>query len=449
MSNILEEYTKRHPTSEELYREASENLPSGITHDGRNMTPFPLYVERANGARKWDVDGNEIIDYVMGHGSLILGHCAPEIVKAVRAQMGNGTHYGACHRIEIDWAKMVREMVPGAERVRFTSSGTEATLLALRLARTHTGKHAILRFHGHFHGWHDYVLLGNRAPFSLPSSTGLPPQINSLTHSLPTGDIEAVRSLLKQEEIGAVIIEPTGGTQGKVPVLPDFVRQLRDLTTELGVLLIFDEVVTGFRYSPGGAAQYLGVSPDLTALGKILAGGMPGGAVAGLADIMAPLNMTGVPAQDRYARVTHPGTFNANPPSASAGTTCLQRIRDGEVQRYCDELARRLREGMNGVLTRRGLPGCVYGGSSIIHIAAGAAVPQVSDPAELVKINPSVLLANMGTALTPFRRALLNRGVDFMGPTGFVSAAHTTEDIDATIGSFDGAISDLVTEAII
>ncbi len=448
MSQITEEYVRRHPTSEDLYARACEALPSGLTHDNRRMTPFPIYVDRAQEARKWDVDDNELIDFVLGHGALILGHLDHDVIASVKEQLDLGTHYGASHELEIRWAEKVKELVPGADKVRFTSSGTEATMLALRLARTYTGCEKVIRFHGHFHGWHDYMMSGNKPPFSLPTSTGMPADLQSLAVAMRAGEIEAVRAVLDREDIAAVIMEPTGGTQGKAPMDPEFVRQVRDLTAQRGVLLIFDEVGTGFRVSPGGAARALGVTADITALGKIVAGGLPGGAVVARRNVMNPLEFSGDPSRDRYSRVAHPGTFNANPVSAAAGLNCLERIEDGSVGQYCDALAHRFREGMNDILEKRGIPGCVYGGSSILHIAAGVDIPRVSDPSELVGYDPTRLIGGMGPALVPFRRATINRGIDFMGPTGFVSAAHTEADIETALEAFDAAMADLADEGV-
>ncbi len=448
MSQILETYRKKHPASERMYDEACEALPSGLAHDNRRVTPFPIYMDRAEGAYKFDIDGNTFLDFVMGHGSLLLGHLDADVCAAVKAQLERGTHYGAGHRGEVRWAEAIKALVPGADRVRFTSSGTEATLLALRLARTFTGNEKVVRFYGNFHGWHDYLISGSKPPFSLPGSTGLPEEVEALSIHLRAGDIEAVRAVLDQEDVAAVIMEPTGGTQGKAPVSAEFVRELRDLTFRRGALLIFDEVVTGFRVSPGGAAAAIGVTPDLTALGKIVAGGLPGGAVTGRGSLFAPLEFTGDAGRDRYSRVAHPGTYNANPLSAAAGVACLEKIADGEAQRYCDELADRFRAGMTEVLERRGVDGCAYGASSILHIAAGVEIPRVSSPGELAEFDPAMLVKGMGPRLVHFRRATINHGLDFMGPTGFVSTAHTEADIERALEAFDGAVADLVAEGV-
>lgn len=288
MTSISESYSRLHPRSAELYQQGLQLFPSGVTHDIRFLPPFPIYVARAAGPRKWDVDGNEIIDYVMGHGALLLGHSHPLVVEAVTRQMARGTHYGASHEVELAWGGWVQRLVPSAERVRFTSSGTEATLMAIRLARAYTGRDRIAKFDYHFHGWHDNVVGARYADSDLLRAAGVPLAALESQITVPQNDIDIVeRTLAQSPDVAAVIIEPTGASWGTVPLAPGFLAQLRDVTQRHGVLLIFDEVVTGFRVSPGGAQKLFNVMPDLTCLAKVLAGGLPGGAVAGRKDILS------------------------------------------------------------------------------------------------------------------------------------------------------------------
>jgi glutamate-1-semialdehyde 2,1-aminomutase len=245
--SILDEYTRLHPASAALYQESLQTFPSGVTHDVRFLQPFPVYVDRANGSRKWDVDGIEYVDYVMGHGALFMGHAHPEITAAVIEQAQKGTHYGANHRLELEWGKLVRQIVPSAEEVRFTSSGTEATLMAIRLARAYTGRDKILKFDHHFHGWHDAVV-GARSPEDEhPHSAGVPSGTAGNTISVPQNDIALVEEKLAPGEVAAVILEPTGASWGTLPLQEGFLAQLRDATRRHSTVLIFDEVVTGFR----------------------------------------------------------------------------------------------------------------------------------------------------------------------------------------------------------
>ena len=290
-NTILEKYQKTFSKNRDFAQQADHIFPDGVTHDNRHTDPFPIYINRAQGSKKWTVDEIELIDYWSGHGALLLGHSPPEIVEAVTQQMPLGTHYGACHALEVEWGSLVKELIPSAERVRFVSSGTEATLMAIRLARTYTGKNKVLKFAGHFHGWHDSVILGAYPPFDM-NVPGIPEEVRETTLLCPPNDIDAVETLLKTDkDIACIILEPTGASFGTVPTDGTFLKQLRELTEAHGVLLIFDEVITGFRVSPGGAQAYYNVTPDMTTLAKILAGGLPGGALAGKTEVLELISM--------------------------------------------------------------------------------------------------------------------------------------------------------------
>ena len=274
MSSIVEEYIRKHPGSAGRYQEAREVFPAGVTHDTRYVTPFPIYVTHARGPLKWDVDGNEYIDYVSGHGALLLGHSHPEIVTAVADQVARGTHLGASTDAELRWARAIKVLVPSVEKLRFLSSGTEATMMALRLARSYTGKNKVIKFEEHFHGWHDYaVAAGSRRVPGVPETTAQSVIV------LPAGDMSAVENVLaRDDDVAAVILEPTGAHFGNLPLpVPQYLHDLREVTSQYGVLLIMDEVVTGFRLSTGGAQVRFGVEPDLTTMAKIVAGGPAGG----------------------------------------------------------------------------------------------------------------------------------------------------------------------------
>ena len=259
MATILEEYIARHPGSAERYAEATRIFPGGVTHDNRYAQPFPLYITHGTGPKKWDVDGHEYIDYVSGHGALILGHSHPAIAAAVSEQINRGTHLGACTEEELRWARAIMALMPSVERVRFHSSGTEATLMAMRLARAYTGKNKVIKLQDHFHGWHDYAMAGSDRP-----APGIPQESWGSMVIVPSGDLGAVEDALnRDDDIAALILEPTGAHYGQLPFdTPNYLRGLRDLTTQHGVVLIFDEVVTGFRASPGGAQVLYDVAPD-------------------------------------------------------------------------------------------------------------------------------------------------------------------------------------------
>jgi glutamate-1-semialdehyde 2,1-aminomutase len=440
-------YRRLHAGSAARYERARELFPSGVTHDARYVAPFPLYVERSLGARKWDVDGNELIDYWTGHGALLLGHGHPAVVAAVAEQMARGTHYGAEHDLELRWAELVMRLFPSVERLRFTASGTEATMLAVRLARAFTGRPTIARFQAHFHGWNDPLAHGMETDLAPPP--GLLPAVVEATLALPP-DLAAVgQALAERDDIAAVILEPSGASYGMAPLADDFVRELRELTAAHNVLLICDEVVTGFRVAPGGVQQRASVRADLTTLAKILAGGLPGGAVGGRAEIMRHLDF-GDAAWNREHKIRHNGTFNANPLSAAAGIVALERVATGEPNARASELCQRLIGGLNSMLRQRELAGwAAYGDASIFHVVAGCGVafapgelPPDIPPAELKRGGDPQLVGLL-------RLGMNNHGVDFMrGRSGFLSAAHTEADVDATVAAFAASLDEIALEDV-
>jgi len=448
-TTIRREFEERFAGSLAMHRRSRNVIPGGITHDGRHLKPFPPYVTRADGARKWDVDGHELLDYVVGHGALILGHNEPSVTAAVRAQLGNGTHYGAGHEGEVRWAEAIAGLIPSAERVKFTSSGTESTLLAVRLARAFTGRPTLLKFEGHFHGWNDYALKGEKPPFDDPTSPGIPAAVMGTVAVLPADDPAAVEARLAQGDVAAIIVEPSGGSWGTIPLGDGFLARLRALATAHGAVLIFDEVITGFRWSPGGAQAVVGVTPDLTTLAKIVAGGLPGGAVAGSAAVMKLLEFKDEPGWNATRKVRHPGTFNANPLSAAAGIACLARCAVPALQAGCDALAARLRAGMNATLARRGLPGYAWGESSAFHLTLGETCANRTDgdlraPAGI----SAVALKKSGETplMGQLHLGMMLAGVELFHGGGFLSAAHTEGDVDRTLGAFDEVLGRLEEE---
>jgi glutamate-1-semialdehyde 2,1-aminomutase len=443
-TTIDDAFRKRFARSAELYARSRKAIAGGITHDSRSFAPFPIYVERADGSRKWDVDGNELIDHWMGHGALLLGHNHPHVTGAVAEQVHKGTHYGACHELEVAWAEQISRMVPSAEWVRFTMSGTEATMLAIRDARAFTGRELVIRFAGHFHGWHDYAMAGYQPPFDTPTSTGVPKAAaESMLVAYPN-NIESVRELLDahRNQVAAVILEPAGGSNGIIPTNVQFLRELRALTAERGVVLIFDEVITGFRYSTGGAQQVYGVTPDVTTLAKIVAGGLPGGAVVGKRDILQVQTFKGELHKDRFERVLQQGTFNANPLSAAAGLTALQIVAEGWPTQQSDEAGEQLRIGLREIFERRGVAGVVLGESSVFQILLGEGMDQAVETTDVQR-----LMAGRG-AVNTLRKAMLLNGVDLMRSGGFTSIVHQDEEISRTIQAFDRSLEALQREGL-
>ncbi|WP_246526824.1 aspartate aminotransferase family protein [Plastoroseomonas hellenica] len=441
-SRIVAAFRERTPGSAAFAEQASDLFPSGITHDSRHQYPYGIYVTRAEGPRKWDVDGNAYIDFFGGHGSLLLGHRHPVVAAAVAEAATEGTHYGASHPREIAWGRAVQRLVPAAERLRFTSSGTEATLMAVRLARAFTGKTALLRFRGHFHGWHDHMAGGYSNHFDGTPTPGVLSGVAEQTVLLDANDLVGLRAALAaRDDIAAAIIEPTGASFGQVPVEPSFLHALREETTRHGVLLIMDEVVTGFRVARGGAQAALGVTPDLMSFAKILAGGLPGGAVAGREDVLSLLDF-GVTAKAGREKIAHQGTYNANPLSAAAGTAALEVIATTDANARANATAATLRQALNAVLAEERVPWAVYGTFSGFHLfmnPEGAVIDPLrfdplAMPASALKNQPKDLAAKL-------RLALQIHGVDTNGRIGGVlSSTHGEAEVRGAAGALRAAV---------
>lgn len=446
---IEQQFMDEFSGSRQRAMQALEIYPAGVTHDSRYVKPFPIYIERAQGAKKWDVDGHELTDYAVGHGSLILGHNHPEIVAAVKAQLDRGTHFGASHDQELEWGDWVQRLVPSAERVKFTSSGTEATMLAIRAARAHSGKNKVLKFEGHFHGWHDIAAPGEKTPFDQSSLPGIPEQVRELTVVCPIDDLDAVEQHLKSGDIACVIIEPSGASWAMIPPAEGFLTDLRALTEKYDTVLIFDEVITGFRWAPGGAQERFGVIPDMTTMAKIVAGGMPGGCFAGKREILSVFEFRDDP---NHKKIFHPGTYNANPVSAVAGSTCLRLVSDPSVQQHCDEMAARLRIGFNKVITAHGAPGFCYGESSVFHLMLGVECENMTD-GDLRRpegVPYGTLKSGMGGKIkSSFIAGMMLEGSDITFGGGWLSVKHTAEDIDRTIEGFDRTLGRMRDEGIV
>ncbi len=438
MPGIVERYAQKFQTSGRMYARGGEVVAGG-GHQSRTVHPHPVYVDEARGALKWDVDGNELVDYMVGFGALLLGHGHPAVTEAVAARVGKGTHMGSVSSLELRWAELVTGMMPSVDLVRFTASGTESTLLAMRLARAFTGKTKVVKFREHFHGWHDYA-----SPQSgINTQAGIPEEALSTVIVCEPSIAEVERLFERDDDIAAVILEPTGGHWGQFPLPnPGFLHELRALTSRHGVVMIMDEVICGFRLSRGGAQHRYEVTPDLTTMAKVVAGGLPGGAVGGRAEIMETIGGGGP------TRMAHPGTFNANPVSATAGIAMLETIASEPVNERADEAAARLKLGLQEALTKMEVSGHVHGIASIVHVALGVecgcggdicSLPH-SDLAEATAVPRSEML----------KLAMLNEGVDMMGGIGFMtSAAHRDEDVDRTVEAFERSLVALREERFI
>ncbi len=450
-SPIVAAYRERTPGSEALARRARDVFPSGLTHDSRHLEPYAVYIDHADGPRKWDVDGNEYVDYFGGHGALILGHNHPVVAEAVNAAYAKGTHFGASHQLEVEWAEQIRGMVPCAEKVRFTSSGTEATLMAVRLARAYTGRPKIIRFRTHFHGWNDHMAPGQANHFDGTATTGVLDGVASGVCLVDPNDIAGVEAALAGGDIAAVILEPTGSSTGMIPTAPGFLEALREATAAAGALLIFDEVVTGFRVAPGGAQEAVGVTPDLATFAKIVAGGLPGGCVTGKADIFDLLDFE--KARERgFEKIGHQGTYNANPVAAAAGIAALKLIAAGGVCDKANAYGDRMRAVLNDAIREAGLPWAAYGEHSAVHIFTNpegreGISPDSFDPLALPFME---LKANAPGVVHKLRLAMLLNGVDFTGwPGGTISAAHGERELAETDAAFRATLGMLKAEGLV
>ena len=441
-SLLIQKYLSKTPKSRAIYERAQSVLPNGVTHDARLLDPYPISVTHAQGPLKWDVDGNEYVDYFGGHGALMLGHNHPAVVEAVQEQLTKGTHYGASHELELSWAELITQMVPCADKVRFTASGTEATMLAFRIARCVTGKNKILRFKTHFHGWHDQVAYGAKTDTGgLPG--GIPQELTDNIILCPANDAEQVAHILQTDgDVAAVIVEPTGSSFGHVPVPSGFVKELRSLTQQHDTLLIFDEVISGFRAARGGAQEATGVTPDMATMAKAMAGGFPTGAVLGRAAVMDMLTLSDDAEWNAAQRIPHFGTFNANPVAAAAGIAQLEIIRSTDAIEKTNALAAVLRDGMNEALQEEGLGWVVYGKFSDFHLFLNPDEIDVS-PADIdaAKLEAAVIKSVPGDLQGEVRAGWLAEGVDPISwPGGLLSTAHTEAEIERTVVAFRALI---------
>jgi len=445
-------YEAMTPGSAALAAKARTLMPSGLTHDSRHFDPHPLYIQRALGPVKWDVDGNRYVDYFGGHGALLLGHNHPSVMAAVHAALDRGTHFGACHEAEVRWAELICQMVPSAERVRFTSSGTEATLMALRLARAYTGRSTLVRFRGHFHGWHDHMTSGHTSRFDGSATSGVVEGVTDHVLLCDPNDAAGITRIFNDNrDIAAVILEPTGASFGKMPILPSFLALLRELTRQAGSVLIFDEIVTGFRAAPGGVQSIVGITPDITTLAKIMAGGLPGGAVVGRKDILDWLDFK-ITKDAGREKVAHQGTFNANPVSAAAGIATLEIIASTDACARANAYGETLRARMNDVLEDEHVKWAVHGSHSSLHVFTNQDGDDITpNRFDAVLFIPKMMAKPRGEGVAgKVRLGLLVNGVDMnSGPSAWISAMHGEEEMAITVDAFRATVRALKREGVV
>jgi glutamate-1-semialdehyde 2,1-aminomutase len=417
-----------------LFEEAKRVIPGGVNSPARAFGPVggnPLFIAKGEGARLTDADGKAYIDYVCSWGPLVLGHAYPEVVAALQRVCEQGTSFGAPTQVEVDLARLVTEMVPCVEMVRMVNSGTEATMSAVRLARGHTGRSKVIKFEGCWHGHADSFLIqaGSSAlTMGTPSSPGVTEGTAADTLTVPFNDLEAVQRIASENrgEIAAVIVEPIAGNMGVIPPAEGFLEGLRELTTELGIVLIFDEVITGFRVHPGGAQALYGVTPDLATLGKIIGGGLPVGAFGGKREIMGDISPLG-------KMVSQAGTLSGNPLAMTAGYETLVRLRRPGVYDILEAKAAALEAGFR---------------ENLKSLKLNLQINRVGSMMTLFFTDEPVTCYRAATRCDQERfaryfRAMLKRGI-YLAPSQFeavfVSLAHEDADIQETVKAHYGAL---------
>ena len=412
------------PRSRELWERAQSLFPGGVNSPVRAaVKPFPFYVERAEGPYLYTVDGEKLVDYVLGYGPLILGHRHPRVEEAVRRQLERDWLYGTPAEGEIRLAeKILRYFHPGG-MIRFVNSGTEATMAAIRLARGYTGRKKIIKFNGCYHGAHDAVLVAAgsaAAEYGVPSSAGVPEEVARLTLVARYNDLESVEKLMRQhgDEVAAIIVEPVAGNAGVIPPEPGFLKGLRELADTYGALLIMDEVITGFRLGLRGAQGYYGVEGDITTLGKIIGGGFPVGAIAGPRKIMENFTPSG--------KVFQAGTFNAHPVVMAAGYATIEVLETGEPYRVAREAAKAVAEALDEAASGAGLDYTINMVESMLQIFFTKG--PVRSPEDAAGSNKKLYQR--------LHEELLRRGV-FIAPSQmeaiFTSGAHSGEAVEKTL----------------
>ena len=406
---IVQDYRQRTPASEQTWASAHTSIPGGFSQATRFFSPYPLYFQRMQGSQAQDLDGNWYTDYWLAASANTLGHAHPTVLEAVRTQLKEGCNFGMPNRHELEVAELIIKLVPCAEKVKFVNSGMDACMLGCRMARVYTGRPDIGVFEGHFHGWEDKLSIGHG------SAEGVPAAVQKNIVVFPFNDIEAVAREIKRRDFAAIILEPYSTNCGAILTDREFLLELRRLCTENDIVLIFDEVVTNFRFCVGGAQEYFGVTPDLVALGKPLAGGFTVvGALAGRSDIMEVSN------HEREDGYVYYGVWMA-PVVMAAARTALQLIRDGRLIAEANRRGERIRSGLDEIFERRGIPAQNVGIGS---------VTRTHFTKELILDLASVRRANK-EKLVNFHLGLINRGHFILpGKNAYVSFVTTDEEIE-------------------
>ena len=426
--------------SRALLNEALKIIPSGASSVLRTYFPSPIFVKRGRGSRVWDVDGNEYVDYLLAFGALINGHSHPRIVEAIRRQAEMLLMSGTPTELEVELAKKIQKVVPNAERVLFATTGTEATMEAIRIARAVTGKSKIVKFEGAYHGHHDYVLWNVESPvpgleispFRIPYYPGIPDAVGKTVIIAPWNNPEVLRKIIKRyrSSIAAIITEPIMANNGVIMPKQDYLKQLREIADEIEALLIFDEVLTGFRIAPGGAQEYFGVKADLTTFAKALGGGVPISAVTGSKEI---LDNVGV------GKIGFGGTYNAHPISLAAASANLDILleNDGQAFRHLHAIGNELIKGLREAIEEANVDAIVQGVGPMFQVFF-TNLPQITNYRERLTTNRE--------AYWEWHKELLKRGVLLFSDDGeriVISTQHSREDVNKTIEAAEEAFKEV------
>ena len=422
-----------------LFEKSQQLIPGGVNSPVRafrSVGGTPVFFKKGLGSKLWDVDGKEYIDYINSWGPMIVGHAHPEVIEAVQAVAANSLSFGAPTGLELEMAETINKLVPSMEQIRLVSSGTEATMSAIRVARGFTGRSKLVKFEGCYHGHADSLLVkagSGLLTFGEPDSAGVPAEVAANTLTLPYNDVEQLEALFKQsgEELACVIIEPVVGNMNLVKPKEAFLKALRELCTQHGVVLIFDEVMTGFRVHLGGAQALYGIKPDMTTLGKVIGGGLPVGAFGGRKDIMSGLAPLG--------KVYQAGTLSGNPVAVTAGLKTLELIQAPDFHKNLAAQTKKLVDGLVGAAQKAGV---TFSGQSVggmFGLYFSEACPTSFDE----------VMASDKTVFNTFFHSMLESGI-YLGPSafeaGFVSAAHTEADIAATIAAAEKAFQKILSD---
>lgn len=441
MNHFFDDYRRRTPLSESLHKRAKQVMPGGISHSLHYFPPYPFFVRKGGGGKIWDVDGNEYVDLWMGHYTHILGHQPEIVVEAIERQLKEGIHWGIVFEKQVEWAELIRGSIPCAEMVRFCCSGTEATMYAVRLARAFTGKKIILKIAGGWHGANSDLSIGIKTPFEKEDSLGLSPELQRYTKVILFNDLQKSLDIIHQNEndLAGIILEPVPGEGGFIPATQEYLKMLRSETERLGALLIFDEVISGFRVSLGGAQERFGITPDLTTLGKILGGGLPVGALAGKREILEKTS----PERkvNKWERILiGGGTFSSHPLTVAAGLAMVGYMKEHaeEIYPLLEAKGRKVRKGVQKAIDRAGIPVMVTGFGSLFqtHFLLQQGV-KLDSPHSIHR------LSDMEKREIEFRIRMLTKGVHVMHGGGALSVAHTDEDLEKIIKAAEAVAQEM------